>query len=178
MSPSRLVVLVTAAWLSACATAPGPLRGEFSAVAPASGAVAQGQRVRWGGSLIAAEPRAGETCFEVLARPLSESGRPYREDQAEGRFLACRPGFYDPALFDEGREVTFTGTVQGFETRRIGEYDYRYPLVAADVVYLWPPRREVEYIYAYDPWLSHWGPWWGYRLHHHPPLVRRRSPPG
>ena len=47
-----------------------------------------------------------------------------------------------------------------------GEYDYRYPRVAADVVYLWPERREREFEYRpyfpgigplwYDPWYRRW----------------------
>jgi outer membrane lipoprotein len=67
-------------------------------------------------------------------------------DRSEGRFIACRAGFYDPAVFTAGREVTIAGTVTGFEARRIGDYDYRYPRVAADVIYLWPERRDRDVI--------------------------------
>jgi len=167
-----LALTIAIALTTACATAPAPLRGAFSEVPPGSNAVAPGQPVRWGGTIIATEPRSDRTCFEVLARPLSETARPLAQDRAEGRFMACNRGFYDPALFSEGREITFTGTVSGFETRRIGQYDYRYPVIDADVIYLWPPRRDIEYVYVPDPWLR-WDPWWGYRAYY-PPIVRRR----
>ncbi len=72
-------------------------------------------------------------------------------------------------MFTAGREVTFVGRVQSTtESVRIGEYDYRLPLLAADVVYLWPVITEVRVVA--DPW-GPWGPWgypygpwgrWGY----------------
>jgi Starvation-inducible outer membrane lipoprotein len=59
--------------------------------------------------------------------------------------------------------VTFIGRVTGYETTRIGEYDYQLPRLQADVVYLWPVQREVEVVpaYPYGPWGPRWG--WGYR---------------
>jgi outer membrane lipoprotein len=50
------------------------------------------------------------------------------------------------------------GRIDGFETRKIGQYDYRQPRVAADVIYLWPKAREVDARYPVGrPW-----PWWGW----------------
>lgn len=84
-------------------------------------------------------------------------------DASDGRFLACRSGFYDPAVFEPGREVTFIGKIEGYETTKIGEYDYKLPKVNADVVYLWPVVREVDVVpaYPYGPWGDPWGPRWG-----------------
>ncbi len=126
-----------------CATAPRPLQGEFAAVRPLDAARAEGERVRWGGSVISVETRPGETCFEVLGRDLSGSARPLPTDASDGRFLACRGGFYDPAIFEAGREITVTGSVQGSEVRKVGEFAYTYPRVNADTVYLWPERSDV-----------------------------------
>jgi outer membrane lipoprotein len=95
----------------------------------------------------------------MISADLSSSGRPYwGSDDTGGRFLACRTGFYDPAVFDRNREVTFIGRLDGYENRRIGQYDYRFPRVEADVVYLWPLRETASLIYPYPaPW-----PWWGW----------------
>lgn len=87
-------------------------------------------------------------------------------DASDGRFLACRSGFYDPAVFEPGREVTFIGKIEGYETTKIGEYDYKLPKVNADVVYLWPVVREVDVVpaYPYGPWGDPWvraGRWLG-----------------
>lgn len=139
--------------LSGCATAPQPLRGEFLAIDPVDGAGHAGALVRWGGTIAAVEPAAGHTCFQVVGRPLTASARPAATDQTTGRFLACREGFYDPAVFVEGRELTVTGRIDGTEDREIGAYLYRHPRVDADRVFLWPePRDTVIYAPAYRPW--------------------------
>lgn len=159
-----LLVSLAAIALAGCASAPKPLAGVYAPLLPDDAARAQttGATVRWGGELVAVDTQAARTCFEVVARPLSASARPESVDRSAGRFLACRRGFYDPAVFAVGREVTVTGRVDAYETRRIGEYDYRYPRVAADVVYLWPERRDVQARYAPSPfWSPYWGPYWG-----------------
>lgn len=104
------------------------------------------------------EPQPNRTCFEMISTRLTVTGRPWwASDDTGGRFIACRTGFYDPAIFEQNREVTFTGRVAGHETRRIGGYDYRFPRVEADVVYLWPVREQVDVITRPAPW-----PWWGW----------------
>lgn len=164
LGPRLLVPVLAALALGACATAPGPIRGEFSAISPEQlGAQGTpGASVRWGGSLISVEPDAARTCFVVLSRPLSPSGRPQiKRETTDGRFIACRSGFYDPALFAEGRDVTFTGQVGGFEERSIGAYTYRYPKLDADVVYLWEQREDrIDPRHAYPYRSPYWGPWW------------------
>jgi outer membrane lipoprotein len=139
--------------LAGCATAPAPLQGAYVDVLPAAAAErgVAGDRVRWGGQLVAVHNEAAQSCFEVVGKALAYDGRPQVRDRSEGRFIACRAGFYDPAVFTAGRELTLAGTVTGFETRRIGDYDYRYPRMAADVVYLWPERRDVDVVVE-RPW--------------------------
>ncbi|HYG07023.1 MAG TPA: Slp family lipoprotein [Stenotrophomonas sp.] len=170
MNIRLLLPLAAVLALSACATAPKPLQGQFNPVAPREASAQPGALVRWGGTIIETRPGQDQTCFQMLARPLAATGRPAggsNADANDGRFIACRSGFYDPAVFQPGREVTFIGTVSGFENARIGEFDYRLPRVDANVVYLWPIVREVQVI---DPWGPRWGgpwgpwgpsPWWG-----------------
>ncbi len=162
--------------LIGCATAPRPLQGEFAQVRPVDAARADGARVRWGGSVISVDPRPGETCFEVLGRELGSSARPRETDSSDGRFLACRTGFYDPAVFKAGRDITVVGALAGSETRKVGEFDYVYPRVRADALYLWPDRNlEWErrraspflwgYPYGYSPYGV--GLRFGYHFGHH-----------
>jgi outer membrane lipoprotein len=141
-----VVALVLAG--SGCATMPTPLAGQFSTLLPAEAASgnATGERVRWGGSIVKVDTHADRSCFEIVGTRVGGDGRPARLDRSEGRFIACRGGFYDPEVFSAGREVTVTGTVTGFQNGRVGEYDYRYPTVAADVVYLWPVRQDTRVI--------------------------------
>ncbi len=149
-----------AALLAACATAPQPLQGDYAAITPldATDHDSTGATVRWGGRIVQVEPGENQTCFEMLSTGLNGNGRPYwRTDNVGGRFIACRTGFYDPALFEKNREVTFTGRITGYDVRKVGGYDYRVPHVEADVVYLWPVRERVDVITRPAPW-----PWWGW----------------
>jgi outer membrane lipoprotein len=151
--------------LSGCASVPAPIAGnDFAAVTPqqAVSQHASDARVRWGGEIIKVEPKVDATCFEVVARGLYSDARPNRRDSNDGRFIACSKGFYDPAIYTKGRDLTVVGKLAGTEQHKVGDYDYTYAHVDADQVYLWPKRQyAVGYSpYYYDPF---WGPpgWWG-----------------
>lgn len=145
-----LTAIALAATLTACATAPKPLQGQFSTLLPDAAAQreANGELVRWGGRIVHVEPQRQRSCFEIVAKPLNGSGRPENLDRSAGRFIACRNGFYDPEVFQPGRAITVSGHIDGFEMRKVGDFDYRYPRVAADVIYLWPEQRDRELIIA------------------------------
>lgn len=140
--------IATSLAMSGCVTAPKPLLGEYSRLKPteASQQKPTGARVRWGGRIVQTHPQAAQTCFEIVGIPTDGQARPIAADRSDGRFLACRGGFYDPEVFKPGREVTITGTLDGFDAGHIGDYAYDYPRVAADVVYLWPERKDIDVI--------------------------------
>jgi outer membrane lipoprotein len=155
----RVGIVLLALAVAGCATVPAPLQGNFAPLGPAAaeGHDATGQAVRWGGTIATVESQSDQTCFQLVGRELNETARPIANDRPAGRFLACRQGFYEPQVFAQGRSLTITGHVIGYETRKVGEYDYREPKVAADVIYLWPVQREVDVYVEPDPW---WG--WGW----------------
>ncbi|QIL21003.1 Slp family lipoprotein [Thermomonas sp. HDW16] len=160
-----LTIGIATIMLGACATVPKPLQGQFQVLTPHEAAASDhiGATVRWGGRIIRTEPRADRTCFEVISTKLNADGRPYQaSDDTAGRFIACRTGFYDPALFEPNREVTFTGRIDGYEERKVDEYAYKFPRVAADVVYLWPQRERVNVVTRPDPWMWGWSGRWGW----------------
>jgi outer membrane lipoprotein len=153
------VVSLLALLLSGCATVPEPLTGEYPALTPdQSGDQHVGQQVRWGGTIVDTRPGAEETCIEILGRPLDDSARPMSGDADRGRYLACRDGFEDPAIFESGRDITTIGTLTGFVEGRIGEFRYVYPRVDARTLFLWGERQPTR---AYDPWF-YYDPWWPY----------------
>lgn len=178
----RMVCIVVLSGLSvACASVPKPLSGDYPTLQPRDAVAAgrTGTPVRWGGIIIAVEPQAEHTCIQILSRELGPDTRPRQRDPSEGRFVACRAGFYDPEVFTDGREVTVTGHVVAMTTRVVGEYGYTMPEVAADVIYLWPPRRHYRYEPVYPGWSLWFGPTW-YGWHHHHPWHARpihRPPP-
>jgi outer membrane lipoprotein len=138
---------VALAAVAACARPPTPLRGEFAAVtvADARAHPPVGERARWGGEIIRTAPGADRTCFEVVDHPLDRAARPRRTEESSGRFVACARGFYDPAVWQPGREMTAVGTVAGTTSSAVGEAEYRAPRLDAAAVYLWPVRRAAAY---------------------------------
>jgi outer membrane lipoprotein len=165
-----LVLSLLVVALAGCASVPKPLQGTVNPITPreATQTDAAGATVRWGGRIVSTEPGASQTCFEMIGSTLQSSGRPAdMSDDGSGRFIACKSGFYDPAIFLKDRELTVLGRIDGYESRKIGDYDYRQPRVAADVIYLWPKARPVDARYpAPRPWPWYgwdWGPgWWGW----------------
>ena len=154
--------------LSGCVSMPPELAagGPYLDITPAEAAAGQfeGERVRWGGSLVQAVPQDGMTCFDMVGLTLDRRGEPLDSDHSTGRFQACVDGFHDPAIYSSGRHVTFTGRIAGHATRRIGEESFRFPRLRADQVHLWPKRREVRYVpypapYYWDPFYR---PYWRY----------------
>jgi outer membrane lipoprotein len=150
------LTLSAAIALTGCATVPAPIAGnDFAAVTPQQ-AVSQppaNARVRWGGEIIKVEPKSDATCFEVLGRGLYADARPNRRDGSDGRFIACSKGFFDPAVYTKGRDVTVVGELSGTEQHQVGDYNYTYAHLNADSVYLWPKRAYAN---------GYYDPWWGY----------------
>lgn len=163
------LTLLALGLLTSCATIPEPLQGEYPENYPGQTHIGQvGSRVRWGGAIIATNPEAEQTCFEVLGKTLDDTTRPVGTDESQGRFIACKSGFQDPELFKAGRELTITGQLDHLETRDIGEYQYNYPIVRAEVIYLWPERPDYsDRPYAYYPYFWNrpypyfWSPYYG-----------------
>ena len=159
MCKSSTISLLIAAALTGCATVPPQIAGnDFTPVTPQQVVAqnARGGHVRWGGEIIKVEPKPDSTCFEVLSRELYSDARPSRHDGSDGRFIACSKGFYDPAVYTKGRELTVVGQVAGTEQHPVGDYNYTYARVDAENVYLWPKRTTVV-----DPWPGYYDPYWG-----------------
>ena len=97
----------------------------------------QGQRVEWGGQIVAVHNLRNRTELEVLAYPLSSGGRPDSTATPQGRFLAVRGGFLEPADYAPGRLVTVSGVVGPAREGSVGEARYLYPTVSAEVLRLW-----------------------------------------
>lgn len=125
---------------------------------------AKGRIVLLGGTIVQAVPKPQETEIEVVQKPVSSSGEPYLTDKSEGRYLVVVNRFLDPAIYGSGRDITVAGEVQGSVLRRLGEIDYRYPVIAALEIYLWKePFTPQTYPYPYrfgHPYFG-WG-WYSY----------------
>ncbi|RFA24797.1 hypothetical protein CAI21_20220 [Alkalilimnicola ehrlichii] len=144
-----LLLLLLMLGLAACATGPGFDRAGVDTDIMPPRAVAemdarQGERVIWGGTVINVRNLEDRTRLEILAYPLDRSQRPRTGASAAGRFLVDYPGYLETADYGSGREVTVVGELLREQRGKVGDAEYRYPLVAAEDVYLWPrePVRE------------------------------------
>ena len=128
------------------------------------------QRVTWGGVILATEAKQNGTEIIILAKRLDSVTRPIESDTTLGRFIANLKGFIDPAVYAPGRELSVSGAITGTENRKVGEYDYLYPVVSVDSHHLW--RVQIKYDdddYWWDPW---YGPWYHpYPYYHNHPRV-------
>jgi len=123
----------------------------------------KGKMVLLGGTIVQTVPKPNETEIEVVQKPASASGEPHLTDKSEGRFLVIVDRFLDPAIYQPGRDITVAGEVRGSEVRRLGEIDYRYPVITALELYLWrrpsaPPAYPYPYSFGYP---AYWR-WWRY----------------
>lgn len=161
-----ILVFLTGLFLTSCTTIPEQLKGEYTLLIPKDITETNLQTpVRWGGVVLETRPESNHTCFEILAKQLETSMRPKDSDKADGRFIACKPGFYDPEVFEKGREVTVTGNIIHIDVRKVGEYDYHFPVVDIEFMSLWPERRDPPYYDYYGPYRPYYWryPHYGYR---------------
>jgi len=161
-----LLTFLSGLLMSACTTVPEQLKGDYSPLEPQNTREKDLQTpIRWGGVILETRPEVDHTCFEILARHLEKSMRPADTDKTDGRFIACKAGFYDPEVFEKNREVTVTGKVIFIDVRKVGEFDYNFPVVDIEFMSLWPERLNRMYYNhwgAYSPYYWHY-PHYGFR---------------
>jgi len=139
---ARLLAAVAILSLCACASSViVPDDVEVAAIGPAhvlerSGL--DGNRVVWGGQIVAVENLSDRTILVVASYPLDRTDRPRWQQEPGVRFIAEQTGFLEPLTFAPGRFVTIMGTVDGTEQRPVGQFDYRHPKLSTEEIYLWP----------------------------------------
>jgi outer membrane lipoprotein len=128
----------------------------------------QGKIALLGGTIVQTVPKPGETEVEVVQKDLLFNGEPRLTDKSEGRFLVVVDRFLDPAIYRPERGLTVAGKVQASVVRRIGEIDYRYPVIAALEMHLWNDPLPYPYPYYYPYAYPYYYPWWGWRYPGYP----------
>jgi outer membrane lipoprotein len=89
-----------------------------------------GRVIMAGGVVISAKRTKDQTEIEILQLP-TEGGEPSTTDRlrSEGRFLAVREEFLDPATVPPGTPITVIGVVSGSMTRPLDDSEYTYPVL-------------------------------------------------
>jgi outer membrane lipoprotein len=138
------IVVILAAFLSACATTP-PFPDEALlkidrtlTTEQAARDAAHDVQVLWGGVIIGSINLPDRTDFNVLFYPLDKSQRPDLNKPPQNRFIARYSGYIETMVYAPGREITVLGSLQGVEDGKVGDAPYRFPVMKADKIYLWP----------------------------------------
>ncbi|GJL83527.1 MAG: hypothetical protein DHS20C01_31610 [marine bacterium B5-7] len=85
--------------------------------------------VNWAGRIVEVRTLNDAVELEVLSFPILSSGQPDTLAASNGRFIAIKDGFVDPLVFDTGRVLSLTGTLDGIRYGQIGEQPFRWPVV-------------------------------------------------
>ncbi len=149
-----------------------------------------GRLVMFGGIVIRSKRTEVETEIEVLELPIQSAG-PATEDRgrSQGRFLAVREEFLDPASVPPGTPISVIGLVKGSVTKSLDESEYSYPLIDLKHLVDWNNVPAQNYGSPfYDPYYSPYGYWgrpygfypysyWGRPFPHSFAPSRPASPP-
>lgn len=157
-----LGLIVGIALLSGCA-APIDIGGAESTMTPQQVVTMfdtyRGRDIAWGGVIINGQNLASTTQLEVLAYPLDSQHRPQTSDAPTGRFLAQVKGYLETAEYKTGRLVTVVGVLSELHDGKVGESAYRYPLLKASTMYLWPieapPPNEPRFYFGIGVGIHH-----------------------
>lgn len=121
----------------------------------------QGRVVILGGYVIETQNEPQNSVLTVLQTPLDFQDKPKAREFSEGRFVVTTDRFLDPEVYARNLRITVGGRVAGVRELSVGGTTYRYPVIEAKELHLWP--KEVPpppYYYPYDPWYDPWYPWY------------------
>jgi outer membrane lipoprotein len=124
----------------------------------------KGRTVILGGDILKTHNTPQQTSIEILQKPLDRFEAPQITDQTAGRFIAQCDQYLDPAIYDQGRQITVAGKVLGSYAGQVGKADYLYPLISCAELHLWPRMSQdtIYPVYPY-PWLlPRYYPWYLY----------------
>ncbi len=131
-----------------------------------------GKMVRWGGLIVGVDNKSDHSIIEIVAKPLTRYGVPKISNKTGGRFLARSDEFLEPEDIKSGRYITVSGLLNDYQTGKIGDYEYEYPLVQINEYNVWPvnnyrrPYHRYHSFYHYDPFWGHY-PYYFYHHRHH-----------
>ncbi|MFO0700273.1 MAG: Slp family lipoprotein [Nitrospira sp.] len=125
-----------------------------------------GQSVTFGGKVLGARRLKEGTRIEILELPLGASLQPTTDlSTSEGRFVALRREFLDPATIPAGTFITVTGEMAGSITLPLDEMAYTYPLMHVTSLRVWSDQEEepprIRRPFGPGPyWGPYWSPYW------------------
>ncbi|MGF1751326.1 MULTISPECIES: Slp family lipoprotein [Vibrio] len=155
-----LVLLVV---LAGCSSAPSEIKvaDEKQLVAyktaVSDGNSVVGQPARWGGVIAkVSNPTEGSSVVEISQFELDDKGRPDETQQGSSRFVVKVERFLDPAVFMQGKPMTFVGVIAASETIKVGQQVLQVPVLKASNYYLWTNDKRIKTYYVGDPYYDYY----------------------
>jgi len=152
----RILVLIPLIFLFACAknSAPFNITGvaKQSSLDAVAGRVAIGDRVIWGGVIVASNNTSKGLEIEVQAYPLNNQQRPTEGFSPRGRILVKTEQILETLDFAPGRLITISGQYGGLSRAQIGNSNEESPVLEteSDGIHVWTSRQylvgSVEYL--------------------------------
>ena len=142
------VIAFLAVLLSACAVTPPfseeTLRAVDRTLTPEQvvQSAVRDVRVLWGGVIIKVDNLPDHTDITALSLPLDKTQRPDLDKPPRNRFIVRYSGYLETMVYAPGREITVLGSLQEAEEGKVGDASYRFPVVKADQIHLWPLRED------------------------------------
>ena len=137
-----LLIAVLSPVLGGCVASPFEARQTAVVELDVDRALAEPDRVGatviWGGRVVGIVNTGEFTELEVLALPLKSGDRPDRNADGSTRFVIRHAGYLEPMTFAPGRFVTVLGRFVGIESRSVGAFPLRHPVVHSEQLELWP----------------------------------------
>jgi outer membrane lipoprotein len=119
-----------------------------------------------GGTIVETKNTKEGTEIEVLQNPIDSYGGIEDRDVSQGRFILLSSRHLDPLIYKNGRTITVAGKLVGSRTQKLGETEYRYPVIDAEEIHLWkeeiygPPYYYYDPFYYYYPYPYWYDPFW------------------
>ena len=134
-----------------------------------------GKTVIVNGIVLKAKRTKNRTEIEILQLPAgTEVGPSPDRTESQGRMIAVKEDFLDPATLPEGTPVTVVGEVKGAMTKMLDDSEYEYPVLEIKKLINWSRTRPPNYsgagpypYYGYGPGPGFYGGfygspyWWG-----------------
>ncbi len=120
-----------------------------------------------GGEVLEAKRMKDHTRLVILQLPLEDGVEPVIDRmQSQGRFIAIKHDFLDPAIVPKGTRLTIIGTVTGTHIEPLDEMAYTYPTVTIEHLKVWSKPMAYPYgpypyryrPYGYGPY--YWNPYY------------------
>lgn len=113
-----------------------------------------GKKVMVGGTIVKTRNFPEKSEIEVVQKDIDFSGNVSAKDETIGRFIFRRQGYLESEVYSKGREIIGAGRVLGSQPGKIGDREYRFPVIEAEELHL--KKAYSQYPYYYGPYYPYY----------------------